>query len=282
MKNKRKVAILSLGIAIFILVIMIGISPIMKRKINEKIASEVKEDTSLDQTAVVTDRETTIQLGVYSLINGSGAEVQGSDIMITNGGTYNLSGSLFDGTIYIDADEEVTLNLSNVTINSSKEAISIKNALSINININGENNLFTSGDCALKSTGEIIIEGEGKLTAAANKMGIASANGLIINSGTVITYGNADYAPAQKSLQKSFIFKFNNAIIKDTNISLVNENNKIITSTKLPMNCNVIMISNRDIVADKEYNLLRNNVEKLRINELDLFSAQDVINSYGL
>lgn len=282
MRNKRKVIIIGLGVAIFVLVIMIGISPIMKRKIKENVVEEAKSDINIDQTAVVTDRETSIQLGVYSLIIGEGAELNGSDIMINKGGTYNLSGSLFDGTIYIDTNDEVTLNLNNVNITSSKEAINIKGALSTKINITGENNLVVNSDCALKSAGEIIIDGEGKLIAAANKMGIVSAVGLIINSGTVITFGMADYAPAQKSLQNAFVFKFSNEIIKDANISLVNDKGRIVTSTKLPINCTTIMISNADIAVNEEYNLLRNNVEKLKINELDSFNVNEVVNSYGI
>ena len=286
-RRERNVAI-GLGIAIIILIIMLGISPMMKSKIKDAQSSasekeiNANDDESRDKTAVITDKKTTIVLGVYSLITGDGAEISGPDIKINEGGTYFLSGALFDGTIYVNTNDEIILNLDNVNITSNKEAIVVNNSSKVKINITGDNNLVVNSDYALRSNGDIIIEGEGKLLAAGEKMGILSDKNLMINSGTVMVIGNDNFVAPTKSAQKSFVFKLNNYLIEDTTISLVNVSGKTIWSAKLPKKVKIIMISSANINVSENYNLLRNNVEKLKINEVDSFSAEKVINCYGM
>jgi len=74
-----------------------------------------------DEVTVSNDSATSISLNGSSVsINGNGATAEGSVITVSSGGTYEISGTLSDGRIIVDADgEEVTLILNNANITCS-------------------------------------------------------------------------------------------------------------------------------------------------------------------
>jgi hypothetical protein len=129
-------------------------------------------------------------------VNGSGAEVDGSKVTVVAAGTYNISGSLDDGQIIVDTEEEepVTLILNGVTISSSTSApIYIEQAEEtvILLEENTENTVSDGAaadeaDAAIFSKSNLTFSGSGKLTVNGTvNDGISSNDGLTIQSGTI-------------------------------------------------------------------------------------------------
>jgi len=136
-------------------------------------------------------------------VDGEGATVDGSTATITSAGTYSLSGSLADGQIIVDTDDQgvVRLVLDGVDIHSSTSApINVTNAdqVVIVLSDNAENHVSDAESYALEdpdddepnaaifSKDDLAIYGNGSLTVDANyNDGIASKDGLVIAGGTI-------------------------------------------------------------------------------------------------
>ena len=136
-------------------------------------------------------------------VDGEGATVDGSTATITSAGTYSLSGSLADGQIIVDTDDQgvVRLVLDGVDIHSSTSApINVTNAEEVVIVLsdNAENHVSDAESYALEdpdddepnaaifSKDDLAIYGNGSLTIDANyNDGIASKDGLVIAGGTI-------------------------------------------------------------------------------------------------
>lgn len=135
-------------------------------------------------------------------VDGDGATVDGSTVTITAAGTYSLSGSLADGQIAVDTDDEevVWLILNGINVhNSTSAALNVIEAEKVVIVLadqtenylsDGETYLFADPDedepnATLFSKADLTLYGNGSLTVDANyNDGIASKDGLIIASGT--------------------------------------------------------------------------------------------------
>jgi len=136
-------------------------------------------------------------------VDGEGATVDGSTATITSAGTYSLSGSLADGQIIVDTDDQgvVRLVLDGVDIHSSTSApINVTNAEEVVIVLsdNAENHVSDAEsyvledpdddepNAAIFSKDDLAIYGNGSLTVDANyNDGIASKDGLVIAGGTI-------------------------------------------------------------------------------------------------
>jgi hypothetical protein len=148
---------------------------------------------------------TSIQLnGSTATSEGSGAVVvSGSKVTIKTGGVYVLSGTLDDGEIIVDAEDNntVRLVLNGVDITSSSSApIYMKNAEKTVISMpEGTENTVTDGtqyvyddaeaeepNSAIFSKGNLTINGEGTLVVGANfNNGITGKDDLKITGGTI-------------------------------------------------------------------------------------------------
>ncbi|MCB0195368.1 MAG: carbohydrate-binding domain-containing protein [Anaerolineae bacterium] len=135
--------------------------------------------------------------------------IDGSTVTITAAGTYSLSGTLEDGQIIVDTEDEaiVRLILNGVDLrNSTSAPINVAAAEKVMIVLaDGTENSITDSDsyvfedpeedepnAALFSKADMTIYGNGSLTVNASyNDGIASKDGLIIASGT-ITVNAAD------------------------------------------------------------------------------------------
>ena len=185
-KIQHIVAISSVCAAVIALNACGSASTISTTAIVDSVPSNVETDITLNgDTATSTSDNVT---------------VSGSTITITSGGTYKLSGTLDDGMVIIDADEEdVTLLLSNADITSSTSAaIYVKKAGSATvyteegtsntlINKNGytaidDNNI----DAVIFSKSDLILAGGGilKIQAETDGHGVVSKDNLTIGSGT--------------------------------------------------------------------------------------------------
>ena len=128
------------------------------------------------------------------------ASVNGTKITILTAGTYKVTGSLSDGQIIINSqdDANVRLILSGATINCSTSApVYVLDARKTIINLEeGTQNYLTDGttyilsdgepSAALFSNSDLSVYGKGSLTVKANyNDGISCDDGLIIKSGTI-------------------------------------------------------------------------------------------------
>ena len=129
--------------------------------------------------------------------------VSGSKFTITSAGTYNISGTLADGTIIVSTedDETVRLILNGVDISSSTTApINVENASKViviladnTINVINDATIYDypSSDvdepnAAIFSTADLTIYGNGELMVNGNfNDGIASKDGLLIRNASV-------------------------------------------------------------------------------------------------
>lgn len=154
----------------------------------EEVVKEIKAK-DVDRGVVVNDSN-------INLLNYN------SNITITKGGVYNLTGrSTY--SILVDSTEKVTLNLNNVYIQSSITAAiaNINNGdLVINV-VDGTNNTLKDGGSSefngcIYSTGRLFIEGNGILYVYGNQEegeGIATIdNDIIINGGNIHIESNDD------------------------------------------------------------------------------------------
>ena len=135
--------------------------------------------------------------------NGGGATVDGTTVTITAARTYSISGTLNDGQVIVDSDDEedVTLLLNGVDITCSDSApIYVVSAANAVISLaDGTDNYITDGnaytyettdtdepDAAIFSHDDLKITGTGSLTVDANyNNGIASKDDLDILSGDI-------------------------------------------------------------------------------------------------
>jgi hypothetical protein len=136
-------------------------------------------------------------------LDGNGATIDGSIVTIFSAGTYRISGTLNDGQIIVDTDDEETVKivLSGVDISCSTSApINILNAEKTVITLaDGTENFLTDGNsyifenteseepnAAIFSKDDLTINGAGSLTVTAHyNNGIQSKDDLKIVGGTI-------------------------------------------------------------------------------------------------
>ncbi|MBQ7140669.1 MAG: carbohydrate-binding domain-containing protein [Bacilli bacterium] len=188
MKKETKVQLIIIVILSIILSILLFV--IFKDNNNKNnMFIPMEEETIKETTKDDVDNGDTINEENINLNNYK------SNINITKGGEYNISGS-FNYSLIINSKEKVILNLNNVTINSEITA-SIANIntgeLVINIPKGTTSTLKDKGsseyDGCIYSSGKLTIEGNGKLYIYGNQEegeGIATTdNDITINGGEI-------------------------------------------------------------------------------------------------
>jgi hypothetical protein len=144
-----------------------------------------------------------IALGDTIAVNGSGASVDGSNVRITTGGTYSISGILKNGQIIVETKDEKTvklvLNGVSITCASSAPIYVIRAKTTIITLADGTKNHIADGspyiiddptadepDAAIFSRGNLTFNGNGSLTVEANyRNAIASKRDLSITGGNI-------------------------------------------------------------------------------------------------
>ena len=145
-----------------------------------------------------------IQLNHNSItVIGDGTEINGSTITIKAGGEYQITGTLDDGRIIVDSDDDETVKLilNGIDIHSATNApVSILKAEKTILFLSDTtDNRVTDADtyifddpeddepnAAIFSKDNLTIFGNGSLTVVGNySHGISSKDGLIIASGTI-------------------------------------------------------------------------------------------------
>jgi len=156
--------------------------------------------------------------GTAIQVSGSGVSVDGTTATITAAGVYRLSGSLEDGQIVVETEDEgtVELILDNASItNTSSAPIFISSADTVIISLaDGSSNTVTDSanyifadtgtdepDAAIFSTSDLVISGSGALTVNANyKNGIAGKDSLTIENGVMTVNAAADGVKGKDSV----------------------------------------------------------------------------------
>jgi hypothetical protein len=138
--------------------------------------------------------------GVIDLTNmtvsGEGVAVDGNVIEITQGGDFEVSGTLADGMIHVNTEEKVKLRLSGASItNSSGPAIYFEDADKCYITLTeGTDNYLSDGETysddslkgCLSAKSNLEIRGKGSLTIDANyNQGIHASDSLEIENGKI-------------------------------------------------------------------------------------------------
>lgn len=165
--------------------------------------------TSEEPISVSTDptAETTVMLTETGFsVSGAGASVSGKTLTITRGGAYQLSGSMEDGQIVVNAGgkDSVTLVLNEVTLShASSPVIYVENAGRTTLRLaDGTENTLSSGTeisltavdsedndtagGAVYARDDLLITGSGTLTVFGYlNNGIHSTDCLTIDSGTL-------------------------------------------------------------------------------------------------
>ena len=135
--------------------------------------------------------------------NTTGAEVSGSTLLISSAGTYSLTGTLTDGQIIVNTEDEavvrILLNGVNITCSSNAPVYIKKSSKTIIFLADNTDNTLTDGssyvledaaaaepNAAIYSKSDLTIFGNGSLRVTGNyNDAIASKDGLIIKSGNI-------------------------------------------------------------------------------------------------
>lgn len=183
--------------------------------------SETNEDsgyfTSNDQNTAWTAATAITLSGATATVSGSGAYANGGSVTIASAGYYDVTGTLTDGSLIVDAGKnaKVFLRLNGVTITSSDDAaIRVNQADKVFLTLaEGTENTVTSGetyseaaladktDGAIFAHDDLTINGSGALTVtAAYKHGIAANDSLRITGGKITVTAPADTVHVNDSL----------------------------------------------------------------------------------
>lgn len=204
---------------IYCLVIITHILSCEKDYIKSDDGDNTSDTDDTENTDVNEDEEDylyDITGAVVILLNGStisvadsaGAIVSGSTVCITSAGTYRITGSLTDGKVIVDTqdNDDVKLILDNVEISCSTSApLFIKDAeKTIIVLADSTENMLTDGsyyqdqmdnepNATLFSKSDLTIYGNGSLNITGNyNDGISSKDGLIIKSGNITVDASDD------------------------------------------------------------------------------------------
>lgn len=183
--------------------------------------SETNEDsgyfTTNDQNTAWTAATTITLSGDTATVSGSGAYANGGSVTIASAGYYDVTGTLTDGSLIVDAGKnaKVFLRLNGVTITCSDDAaIRVDQADKVFLTLaEGTENTVTSGetyseaaladktDGAIFAHDDLTINGSGALTVtAAYKHGIAANDSLRITGGKITVTAPADTVHVNDSL----------------------------------------------------------------------------------
>jgi hypothetical protein len=157
----------------------------------------------------LTDEVNIVLTGASATVEGEGATVNGSQVTVTAGGNYRISGTLENGRLVVDNSDDVTVRLilGGVDITNSKSAaIFVRNAAKVVVIMpDGTENRLTDGTsyvfddltdeepaAALYSKSYLSFFGTGSLNVNGRfRDGIVGKDGLVINSG-IITVNAVD------------------------------------------------------------------------------------------
>lgn len=170
---------------------------------NEEADSSDTAEIEYPNLDVTFEKKAVITLADEVKIEGSGVELLAENtISISEGGEYELSGTLEDGMVYVETDDAVELTLNGVTItNSDGPAILGEDSKAIYLNsVSGTENVFTDGSTyatdedgkaigkgTIFSNDDLYFIGDGTITVNGNyKHTIKSDDSIFVESGSLV------------------------------------------------------------------------------------------------
>lgn len=235
MKKETKVQLIIIVILSIILSVLLFV--IFKDNNKNNMFMPMEDEVEKETTKDDVDNGNTINEENINLNNYE------SNINITKGGEYNISGS-FNYSLIVNSTEKVILNLNNVSINSEITA-SIANIntgeLVINLPSGTISTLKDKGsseyDGCIYSSGKLTIQGEGKLYVYGNQEegeGIATTdNDITINGGEMYIESADDGLNAGGDNGGTITINDGNIYIKASGDGIDSNKNLIINSGKV-------------------------------------------------
>lgn len=201
----------------------LGITPVADQDAENYIANAYFTDNDQDGDWADNAYTTHITLnGTDGTISGNGAYFQDGNLVIANGGWYEITGTLDNGSIIVKADNssKVWIRLNGVTVTCTDDAcLRIDQAEKVFLTLaEGTDNTFTSGEtyseeALADNTGGVIyahddltINGTGNLTITAGYK-----HGIDANDSLVITGGNITITAPQDGIHVNDGFSFTSA-----------------------------------------------------------------------
>lgn len=201
----------------------LGITPVADQDAENYTANAYFTDNDHDGNWADNAYTTHITLnGTDGTINGNGAYFQDGNLVIANGGWYEITGILDNGSIIVKADKssKVWIRLNGVSVTCTDDAcLRIDQAEKVFLTLaEGTDNTFTSGDTYSKealadNTGgaiyahdDLTINGTGNLTITAGYK-----HGIDANDSLVITGGNISITAPQDGIHVNDGFSFTSA-----------------------------------------------------------------------
>lgn len=235
--------VLALALAVTVLFMngeMLGIQVIRDEDSEENESSQYF--TANDQNTGWTAATTITLNGDTAALSGPGAYANGGSVTITAAGYYDVTGTLTDGSLIVDAGKnaKVFIRLNGVHITCADDAaIRVNQADKVFLTLaEGTENAVTSGetysetaladktDGAIFSHDDLTINGSGSLTVtAAYKHGIAANDSLRITGGSITVTAPADTIHVNDALRITgasiTLTAGDDAIHSDTSIAIL-------------------------------------------------------------
>ena len=219
-KHFSAVCAVVLALALIVTVLFMNGEKLGIRVIRDEDAEENESSqyfTSNDQNTDWTAAATITLSGDTAAVSGPGAYANGGSVTISAAGYYDVTGTLTDGSLVVDAGKnaKVFIRLNGVSITCSDDAaIRVNQADKVFLTLaDGTENTLTSGetysaaaladktDGAIFSHDDLTINGSGSLTVtAAYKHGIAANDSLRITGGTITVTAPSDTIHVNDSL----------------------------------------------------------------------------------
>lgn len=132
--------------------------------------------------AAVNNTFTFSNSGIAVSGSGTGCEIDGTDLKITDSGTYTVTGSASEGTITIKKElTDVTLILAGLTLSASETApITINKASEVTIQVKDTNVITDNEDIDEESTSET-FEGAGIKVKSGSTLALTGSGTLTVN-----------------------------------------------------------------------------------------------------
>lgn len=239
------------------------------------------------------------------LSDGGNSEYDGcifsnAELIFKGNGTLEVNGNQNEGEGIATEAKNMTFDSGTYIITSNDDGINAGgDGATITINggtfyINASGDGIDSNQDAILNGGTIFVIGSDVGADA----GIDTDDGYVINGGTVVALGtDMIETPKDTSTQKTIAFTLDQTINKDTIVTLM-QNNQSIISFEAPKSFRTIIISSNEIV-DGEYSLytggfhdgtLVNGIyesgnyqvgDKVIVNNSDTFTVSQIVNLFG-
>jgi hypothetical protein len=147
-------------------------------------------------------KKISVAAGLMVALTACSSMTQNSSVVSAQEGNNIVLEGKVTEQLVIDSQDDVTVTLKNVTATMQTSVISVENANSVTIVLEGENTLATTGTDTntIDSKDDLIVTGSGTLNIQSNDNGIKSNDDLTIEGGTLNITAGSDGLKANETL----------------------------------------------------------------------------------